>query len=372
MFKRSAPVATGVVTTLMHPAMIFRLQAVLVDPGKAGPSGVGAPAKRRGRKKVLQPQRTKRATAQALAGPSSKAVKGKRALRSPAATAAERHAKKQKQDAKKHKVDGGKLEKRFSSGEEAARTLTMMSGRSGQAARDTATSNDIVDSRPKPAAPSPSQAKKTRSLQALSGPTAAMGAELQSAERGLQTSRPRGRHRKHPLPASKQQGHAVATEEKQENPLKNDGSGADEIFIPLEMSDITEDEAAETDENAAPALEQGDIMAADRDDWGAGEKAASPGSPTAAATQRKRQAKEKVSQTCCSDEASVDATYMPFVGVAFSLFALVLLPGMLISVVTICIAEQKHASPKKAPGGSGGAKVQKFSFEELERMCTAH
>ncbi|CAL8462921.1 g2455 [Coccomyxa elongata] len=204
------------------------LQDVLVDPGKAGPSGVGAQAKRRARKKLLQPQRTMRATAQALApaaGPSSEAVKGKRALRSPAATAAERHAKKQKQDGRKHKLDGDKLEKRFSF-------------------------------------------------------------------------------------ASKQQGHAVAKEEKQENPLKNDGSGADEIFIPLEMSAIIEDEAAETDDKAAPALKQGDNMAADRDDWGGGEKAASPGSPTAAATQRKRQAKEK-----------------------------------------------KHASPKKAPGTSGGAKA---------------
>ncbi|BDA48082.1 probable rutC family protein YoaB at C-terminar half [Coccomyxa sp. Obi] len=87
------------------------LQAVLVDPAEAGPSGEGAQTKNRGRKKLLQPQRKRRATAQALApaeGPSSEAVKGKRALRSPASTAAaERLAKKQKQDGKKQRLDGG-------------------------------------------------------------------------------------------------------------------------------------------------------------------------------------------------------------------------------------------------------------------------
>ena len=288
-YHRSASCSYWPLRSQCTPAMLFRLQAVLVDVAEPGPSGVGPQAHRRGRKKQLQPQGTRKATAQALApaaGPSSGAVRGKRALRSPATAATKRRAKKQKQD-------GGKLEKRISVGEEAAITLTMMSGRSGQAARETATSNDI-DSGPKPAAPSPSKARKTKSLQALSGPTAAMGAEMQSLG-GQQTSRPRGKPRRHPLPVSKQTGAAVASEKKQKNTTSNHGSEADETFIPLEGSAEVEDEAAETDEKVEPAHQQGDNVAADRDDWGAGDKAAAP--PGSPATQGKQQAKEKVRQT---------------------------------------------------------------------------
>ncbi|KAK9907439.1 hypothetical protein WJX75_003727 [Coccomyxa subellipsoidea] len=70
-------------------------------PEEDVPDDAGKAAAKKGKKKLLQLQRTRGENAQALAGSSGAAAQGKRNLHSPAETAAERHAKKQKQDGKK-------------------------------------------------------------------------------------------------------------------------------------------------------------------------------------------------------------------------------------------------------------------------------
>ena len=280
-----------------------RLLEILLEeaPEEDVPDDAGKAAAKKGKKKLLQLQRTRGENAQALAGSSGAAAQGKRNLHNPAETAAERHAKKQKQDGKKRAdalgdqdaaaaaPEPGQLAKHNSDGKEAARTLTLMSGRSGQAPPDTATSAGFGYPGAKGAAAGRKRAAKTRSLQTLSAGEAPKESAVQSAPAGQGTAPPRGRPRKDKAPQQQQKSLSLkGLQQKDEGNADEEGNAAEEFFIPLEEGIENEVEAEEYDGKGEPEAAREQTSTADRVRRGVGNKAAASGS---AATDKRRKAK---------------------------------------------------------------------------------